>query len=427
MQVLLKDAGFEIVAASTDLSRAQMSQTLDRLQTAAQGADIALVFYSGHGMEVGGVNYLIPKDATLTSDRDIKYEAIALDDVLSALDGATRLKIVLLDACRNNPFAASMKRLATRGAATRGLAQVEASSANMLIAYAAAPGATALDGEGANSPFTAALVKHLAEPGKDIRLALGAVRDEVARAAGNRQTPFITGSLGGEPIVLKPTPEVAAPSDGPDAAARRDFALAKAEESLAAWDAFLAKYDKGFYATLARDQRQRLLSAPTSAVPIQQAQQLALTTVPDPSLPTHAAPGAHLYFNPRFGVAALAPDGWRAGPEPENGDGRTFTSPDGAATLLIFGNYRNAPIEEDMSRLARGESGETVTYQKRGKKFVVVSGLSGGMIFYRKSLLSCGNVWNNVSLTYPADQKQQYDALTSRIAGSLQNRASACD
>jgi serine/threonine-protein kinase len=140
------------------------------------------------------------------------------------------------------------------------------------------------------------------------------------------------------------------------------------------------------------------------------------------------AGGGRLYVNPRFGVAALTPKGWRAGPEPENGDGRMFTSPDGAASLAIYGSYRNSPVGEDMARLAQAGDGETVTYQKRGKKFVVVSGLRDGKVFYRKSLLSCGDgVWNSMTLTYPAVQKAQYDALTARIAASLHGEAVACD
>ena len=136
----------------------------------------------------------------------------------------------------------------------------------------------------------------------------------------------------------------------------------------------------------------------------------------------------HVYVNPRFGVAALTPNGWRAGPEPENGDGRTFTSPDGAATLTIFGGYRVVPIGEDMARFAQAGDGETITYHKRGKKFIVVSGLREGKIFYRKSLLSCGDgVWNTVALTYPVVQKEHYDALTARIAASLHGEAGACD
>jgi len=271
MKVAFAGAGFDIIEAEVDLSRTAMTRALEKFEAAAKGSDIAVIFYSGHGVEVGGVNYLIPIDARLTSDRDVKFEAIPLDDVLQSLEGAAKLKLVLLDACRDNPFNQTMRRVATRGAPSRGLVRTEASSNNMLIAYAAAPGRTALDGSGRNSPFTAALAKYLVTPGTDVRLALGKIRDEVGAATQGQQQPFLTGSLGGELIPLggrtELRPQVNTPVPDADAAARSDFALAKSIGTVAAWDAFLARYERGFFADLAVAERQRIKNSETPVKP----------------------------------------------------------------------------------------------------------------------------------------------------------------
>jgi hypothetical protein len=268
MKAALTGAGFDIVEVQTDLNRAGMLRALRTFEDATQDADIGVIFYSGHGIELNGQNYLVPVDARLVSDRDIADEAVSLDRVLDALDAVKRLKLVLLDACRDNPFGAAMKRVASRGVASKGLARIEAvSSTNMLIAYAAAPGQIASDGEGANSPFTTALAKRLVTPGLDVELALRQVRDDVLAATGQKQQPYKTGSLGGDTLALsKLTPKIdtdisrnhAEPPADLDAAARADFALAKQIGSTAAWDVFLAHHKEGFLADLAKAEAQKL-------------------------------------------------------------------------------------------------------------------------------------------------------------------------
>src|SRR5262249_32680097 len=170
----------------------------------ARDADIAIVYYAGHGIEVDGVNYLIPTDARLARDFDVEDETISLDRVLRAMDSARRLRLVILDACRENPFAQSMKR--SSRAIGRGLARVEPTAPGTLVAFAAKAGSTASDGDGANSPFTAALLKHIATPGLDIRLALGQVYDEVMETTRRRQEPFVYGSLGGPAVLIVDAP-----------------------------------------------------------------------------------------------------------------------------------------------------------------------------------------------------------------------------
>ncbi|WP_244635080.1 hypothetical protein [Methylosinus sp. C49] len=126
------------------------------------------------------------------------------------------------------------------------------------------------------------------------------------------------------------------------------------------------------------------------------------------------------YRNARFGTTADLPKGWTMGEAPENDDGRVFTSPDRQAEIAVYGGYRAFQKDQEFAdRLAPGE-GESVTYAKKGKDWVVVSGTKGDRIFYRRSLLSCrGEIWNNVSIEYPASQKKKFDALVTRVSRSL--------
>jgi uncharacterized caspase-like protein len=164
----------------------------------AETADWSVVYYSGHGMEVGGVNYLIPVDARIATDRDIGFEAVALDQVLNSAERAKRLRLIILDACRDNPFASQMKRTLTVASrsVSRGLVSIEP-DAGTLVVYAAKDGETALDGEGFNSPFAEAFVKNLQTPGLEVRRMFDFVRDDVMEATQRRQKPFSYGSISG--------------------------------------------------------------------------------------------------------------------------------------------------------------------------------------------------------------------------------------
>ena len=202
----LKEAGFDVVDSRRDLSAADTRRALRDFADRSRDADIAVVYYAGHGIEVDGGNYLIPVDARLERDTDVYDEALSLDRVLVAIEPAKKLRLVILDACRDNPFSRTMKRTVASRAIGQGLAKVEPTSPNVLIAYSAKAGSTAADGDGKNSPFTAALSQHLTKPGLDVRRAFGFVRDEVLKTTGNKQEPFVYGSLGGEDVPLVPAP-----------------------------------------------------------------------------------------------------------------------------------------------------------------------------------------------------------------------------
>jgi uncharacterized caspase-like protein len=251
MAATLKDAGFDVVDSRHDLMAAETRRALRDFADRARDADIAVVYYAGHGIEVDGTNYLIPVDAKLERDTDVYDEAFSLDRVLLAIEPAKRLRLVILDACRDNPFAKVMKRTVASRAIGQGLAKVEPASPNTLIAYAAKAGSTAADGDSRNSPFTAALVKHITTPGLDVRKAFGFVRDDVLKNTSNRQEPYVYGSLGGDDVALVPA-RAAAPASSAQADTRKDYELALQIGNKDALNAFLTQYPDGFYANLAR-------------------------------------------------------------------------------------------------------------------------------------------------------------------------------
>jgi len=203
---LFKSVGFEVVLSRNDLGVVDFKRAVREFLLTAENADIAVVYYAGHGIEVGGTNYLIPVDAKLGRDYDVEDEAVALDRIIWALQSVRRLRLILLDACRDNPFPAKLRSAGIRAVVQGGLAKIEDVSADTLVAYAAKAGSTSFDGDGGNSPYATALLKHLTEPGLDVRIALGRVRDEVLNMTGGRQEPFIYGSLGGATIPLVPAP-----------------------------------------------------------------------------------------------------------------------------------------------------------------------------------------------------------------------------
>jgi uncharacterized caspase-like protein len=260
MTTTFKGAGFDLVVSRRDLKMPEMRRVLRDFADQARDADVAVVYYAGHGIEVEGTNYLIPVDAVLERDTDIYDEAFSLDRVLVTIEPAKQLRLVILDACRDNPFARTMKRTVGSRAIGRGLAKVEPSSPNTLIAFASKAGSTASDGDSENSPFTAALVKHIATPGLDLRKAFGFVRDDVLRSTNNRQEPYVYGSLGGEDVALVPARPAAPAAQNPNAEIRRDYELALQVGTRAAWNAFLSTHPSGFYADLARGQLDKIAS-----------------------------------------------------------------------------------------------------------------------------------------------------------------------
>lgn len=198
----LGNLGFSKVELALDLPREKIASALSDFAQQADKADWALVYYAGHGIEMAGVNYLIPVDAKLSADSDVQAEAVPLNHVLDAVEGARRLRLVILDACRDNPFLDKMVRSVTNRAIQRGVGHIEPQGAT-LVAYAAKHGQQALDGDAGNSPFMSALVKHVDVPGVEIVLMFRKVRDDVLVATRKQQEPFIYGSLPSEPFYFR--------------------------------------------------------------------------------------------------------------------------------------------------------------------------------------------------------------------------------
>jgi len=250
----LKSAGFQIVSADPNLGIAGFRDALRRFRTDAVGSQVALIYYAGHGIEARGKNWLIPTDATLQQDADLDYEAIDLDLVLSATEGAG-LRVVILDACRNNPFGHAWKH--ANRAAEAGLAQVDVD--DVLVIYSAGPGQTAMDGRGDNSPFAEALAKRLPQPGLAIQLLGGMVRDDVLRATGEKQRPYISASITGTPFMLMPgagatvgsAPATALAND-PRAVEMMFWQSAAESNDAGQLNAYLRRYPNGNFAELAK-------------------------------------------------------------------------------------------------------------------------------------------------------------------------------
>jgi len=167
-----------------------------------QNADIAVIYFGGHGLETGGENWLLPVDADLRTDLDIAQEAIGLNGLMQSVGRVAVLGMVIVDASRNNPFAARMQRTGQTRSVDRGLARVEPNQ-NVLVAYASKDGTTNEDRGGRNSPYAAALLRYLESPGLDINFMFRKVRDDVLSHTNRRQQPFVYGSLPNKPIYLK--------------------------------------------------------------------------------------------------------------------------------------------------------------------------------------------------------------------------------
>lgn len=198
----LRRLGFTQVFEHYDMSRDKMGRALRDFGDSAEGAEWAVVFFAGHGIEVNGTSYLVPTDAELKRETHVSDEAISLTQVQAKVDAAAKLGLVILDSCRNNPFLARMVRSTATRSLSRGLSPVEPEG-NVLVAYAAKHGTTAEDGTSDHSPFTEALLAHMEEPGLEINFLFRKVRDHVREKTAKRQEPFLYGTLGSEPLYFR--------------------------------------------------------------------------------------------------------------------------------------------------------------------------------------------------------------------------------
>ncbi|MDX2235484.1 MAG: caspase family protein [Hyphomonadaceae bacterium] len=267
-------AGFEVVE-SYDPDYAGLQRAVRDFSRKLPGAQVGLVYYAGHGVQVGGRNYLLPVDAKLADEASVTSEALDVNQILEALAGQPRTSLVFLDACRNNPLAANLARRAGAArslAVSQGLAQVDAVAPNTLIAYATQPGATAADGAGRNSPFTSALLRHVPAPGLDVQDLMRRVRTEVIAATDGVQVPwenssltggfsFVAGRPGAAPPPATWTPPVRDPTPRQlDIATWNDVKNKSAEEI----QSYITRYPQGVFVETARARLAALQRAQTA-------------------------------------------------------------------------------------------------------------------------------------------------------------------
>jgi uncharacterized caspase-like protein len=270
----LREIGFA-VTDGFDLNRDGMERQIREFLRKSESARVALFFYAGHGLQVDGRNYLLPVNTKLEAVSDLGFETIGLDSILESLDGTSRTNIVILDACRNNPFAQSF---ASRFGAARsvtvlsGLAGYANLGAGTLIAFSTAPGAVALDGSGSNSPFTKALAQHVRTPGLEVRQMLTRVRADVAAETRGRQIPWDNSSLLGEVYLAglgKPEPQRVDVSPAAPALATDDILWEAVKNSgvAAVFEEFVNRFPASRHAREARGRADELNKSELAMLP----------------------------------------------------------------------------------------------------------------------------------------------------------------
>jgi hypothetical protein len=267
----LRRSGFETIL-SVDLDKSGMDEATIRFARAARTADVAMFYYSGHALQFGGVNYLVPIDAKLADETDLR-RMTRVDDVVGDLAQARNLRILVLDSCRDNPLADQLRRSigATRALPLQhGLAKID-SPEGMIVAYATQAGRTAEDGEGRNSPYTAAFLKHIDEK-EEIGSIFRRVSADVYETTKHAQLPELSLSFIGE-FYLHGKLELDVKSED---SIRRDFEASERVNTVTGWDAFLQQHPDGFFSTLARERRTMVGARPTPP-PNDGAQQVATT------------------------------------------------------------------------------------------------------------------------------------------------------
>ena len=265
--------GFAVIRVE-NADQAALLRSLRALAAAAEGAEVVVVFYAGHGVSMDERNFLLPTDARLSSERDLELEAVPLELILRAVERARGVRVIILDASRENPFVSSMRKAGAKRSIGRGLARLEPSTGT-LVAFASKAGTVALEGQGRNSLYSEALLRHLEDPDLDVGQMLRKVRDAVLGATGGSQEPSVYGSLPGERVYLGPppsriaeTPDTArSAEDGPGLdqlsaerlrAERLYWESVKDSTDPAEIRTYLDQYPNGTYAALARVRLERL-------------------------------------------------------------------------------------------------------------------------------------------------------------------------
>ena len=285
----LRDLGFTLIGgtAQLDLDKTGFDAVIQSFGAQLQGADVALFYYAGHGVQVRGANYLVPINANPSREADVDFQMVDIALVLHQMEGSgTRLNLVVLDACRNNPFGGQGLR-----AAVGGLAQMQAPEGTM-ISYATQPGNVSLDGTDGNSPFTKALAQTIRRPGLDVFQTFNEVGLIVKRATGGAQQPWVSSSpidgnfyFAGPPAAgIMPSATAApAPAADPCAAAEYHWSSAEAIGTRAAFEDHLARFPNCAFAGLARARVDALQAKPMAAPPADAGASVPVAPRPKPT------------------------------------------------------------------------------------------------------------------------------------------------
>jgi len=328
----LQRLGFEVVDGR-DLDKRSMERLIRQFAVKLAGADVALFFYAGHGLQVEGQNYLVPTDARLATEGDVDFEGLSVNLVIKQMERDAKTSLVLLDACRDNPLARNLARnMGTRSTQVgQGLAELKA-GVGTLIGYSTQPGAFALDGTGRNSPYTQALLKYVEAPGRDFSGVLVEVRNDVLKATSGKQVPWehtsLTGQvyLKGQPVLasaepaqipgLPPPPKLAPAPSGYDKELEILFwNSVKESKSPAVLEAYLERYPNGTFTTLARIMIANLEEPPAKA-PAKAQEPVKVAALPVPDLKPQPAP------DPQVLARALQTELKRVGCDPGTVDGK---------------------------------------------------------------------------------------------------------
>lgn len=278
----LTGLGFTVMGG-TDLDRTALVGELIKFGRAAEKADVALVFYAGHGVRVNGQNYVVPVDAQVEFAAEVDISLVSLSGVMQQLERGSRINIVFLDACRNNPFPKALGGSGTRAAAplAQGLGRVESGSGTF-IAFATQPDAVASDGSGRNSPFTTALLKRMGDPGESISDMMIEVRSDVIAETGGAQVPWDSSSLTGRFAFAEgPAPAQTAMTQPVAPAATDDkdaYEQAVEVGSCGAYEAFQRRFPDSFYAELAKERATKACAAPTAETKVAAAPSAVVAT-----------------------------------------------------------------------------------------------------------------------------------------------------
>ncbi len=324
MAAKLRGLGFDVVAGQ-DQTYSDMRRSVMQFAKKAYGAKIAILFYAGHGMQVGGQNLLIPTDAKIEDETSLDFETISVDFILRQMSKDVKVQMVFLDACRDNPLARTLARRmgpSRSGNVGAGLAEIkiqETGGEGSVIAFATSPGDVALDGTGDNSPFTSALIRHIDTPNVSIQTVMTRVTGDVYDETEKRQRPWVNASLIGEVFLNKQaqaettevaslgatatsTPEPAAANPAVSQAAiswereKLVWDTVKTSDSVADYEAYLAAYPNGTFSDFARNAIKRLKSANQVA---------SLTPATAPEATERA--GTQTAAVPQPGLAATSP------------------------------------------------------------------------------------------------------------------------